>query len=375
MPYPRPTLTDQRNLAAADVLAQLGPDDVLLDWDPLLILPWSQAGLSELHFGYLDWIARQAVPFTATGEFLEAWAALVGVLRKDASFAGNPAAQFSGTPTTPVPVGTALQRQADGAQFVTTAAVTIGGGGTITAPIVALVAGAAGNGAAGSALVLANPIAGISSNVTVASAITGGADQELDDALRTRMLYAYAHPSQGGDQSDYVTWATAVAGVTRAWCVPNGQGPGTVVVYVMLDDAEAAFGGFPQGSNGVAAAEPRDAAATGDQLSVANAVFARQPVTALVYVCAPTAAPVNFTVNDISPSNAAMQAAISAALADAFRTGAAPDGTVVYPSLFTGALDAVPGLLHYTLAAPAGPIRPAVGVMPTLGTVAYGVSP
>jgi hypothetical protein len=37
------------------------------------------------------------------------------------------------------------------------------------------------------------------------------------------------------------------------------QGPGTVVVYFMMDVAEAAFGGFPQGTNGVAAAETRDA--------------------------------------------------------------------------------------------------------------------
>ena len=60
---------------------------------------------------------------------------------------------------------------------------------------------------------------------------------------------------------------------TRAWCLPNGMGTGTVALYTMLDNANAQWGGFPQGSNGVATLELRDAAAQGDQLTVANAIY------------------------------------------------------------------------------------------------------
>ena len=52
---------------------------------------------------------------------------------------------------------------------------------------------------------------------------------------------------------------------------------------------------------------------------MANAVFAEQPVTALVYSEAPVASPVAFTVTNLGVNNTApMQAAIAAALADMF---------------------------------------------------------
>jgi uncharacterized phage protein gp47/JayE len=145
----------------------------------------------------------------------------------------------------------------------------------------------------GSTLTLQTAIENVTSSGPVAASLTPGADIELDDSLRTRMLFAYQNPPQGGDQGDYVEWATAVTGVTRAWCLPNGFGAGTVVLYVMLDSAEAAFNGFPQGSNGVSQYDqgpgnlPRGTVATGDQLDVANAIITKQPVTALLYVCAP----------------------------------------------------------------------------------------
>ena len=81
---------------------------------------------------------------------------------------------------------------------------------------------------------------------------------------------------------DYATWAISVPGVTRAWCLRNGYGAGTVVI--MLDAAQAGHDGFPVGQDGVATDEPRGVPAVGDQLTVANALYPLQPVTALVYV-------------------------------------------------------------------------------------------
>jgi len=196
------------------------------------------------------------------------------------------------------------------------------------------------------------------------------------------MLAAYAAPPQGGDRQDYVEWALAVPGVARAWVAPLLAGGGTVSVFFMMDVAEAAHNGFPQGSNGVASNEPRDVAATGDQLTVANALFPKRPVTALVYACAPTASPVAFTVADLGANNTAvMQAAITAALADMFvrlgnvggsvvpSTGAA--WSAIEQDAWYAALEAIPGLTGFKVTAPSASITPAVGALFTVGTVTF----
>lgn len=170
--------------------------------------------------------------------------------------------------------------------------------------------------------------------------------------------------------------------MTRAWVAPLLAGGGTVSVFFMMDVAEAAHNGFPQGSNGVAANEPRDVAATGDQLTVANALFPKRPVTALVYACAPTASPVAFTVADLGGNNtAAMQTAITAALGDMFvrlghvggsvvpSTGAA--WPAIEPDAWDAALEAIPGLTGFKVTAPSTSITPGVGALFTVGTVTF----
>jgi uncharacterized phage protein gp47/JayE len=69
--------------------------------------------------------------------------------------------------------------------------------------------------------------------------LTGGTDQETDDELRLRVLTRIRQPPMGGDADDYVAWALAVPGVTRAWCSPLEMGIGTVTVRVMCDDLRA----------------------------------------------------------------------------------------------------------------------------------------
>jgi uncharacterized phage protein gp47/JayE len=286
MPFTRPSLSDLRSQVAQDIASAAPGSDPLLRFSNLKITGDAQAALANLHYGYLDWIAKNAVPFTASGEFLEGWAGLIGVIRKPATSASG-SVTFIGTPGAVIPAGVKVVR-GDGVTFTTGAGQTVGGGGTA---IVAATAdadltgqtGAFGNTAVSTVMTLGQAIAGVQSNGSVSAVFAGGADLETDDALRSRMLFVYQNPPQGGDKNDYVQWALAVPGVTRAWCFPNLAGPGTVSVYTMWDVSEAAHGGFPQGSNGVATAETRAAAATGDQLAVANALFALQPVTALVY--------------------------------------------------------------------------------------------
>lgn len=74
MPYARPTLTQLRQQALQDVLDGGIPGvSAVLRFSVLYVLSMTLAGLAWLHYGYLDWIAKQAVPWTATDEWLAAW--------------------------------------------------------------------------------------------------------------------------------------------------------------------------------------------------------------------------------------------------------------------------------------------------------------
>lgn len=384
MPFLRPTLSDLRGQIASDIASNLPGADGLLRFSNLGITGDALAGLSHLHFGYLDWIALNAVPFTCTGEFLEGWAALKKITREPAT-AATGTATFTGTTGSVIPAGTGVVR-GDGYVYTTQASATLASG-TATVAITAVLppldpvnnpggGGAAGNAAAGTVLSLQTAIVGVQSSGVAATALTGGSDIEVDSALRSRMLQAYQQPPQGGAQNDYVEWATAVPGVTRAWCEPNSLGLGTVVVYVMLDVSESAYNGFPQGTNGVSALDqgpggvPRAAVATGDQLNVANAIYPLQPVTALVYVCAPIAYPANFTISGLSTTSAATRAAIAAAIAGVFQLYASPGGTVDL-SYIESAIAAIVGTRGFVITIPSANIVLAAGNLPVLGTVTY----
>lgn len=372
MPFQRPTLSELRALVAQDLAAALPGSDPLLRFSNLAITGEAQAGLAHLHYGYLDWIAKQSNPFTATDEYLEAWAALKDVFRIPANPASG-SVTFPGTNGAVLASGVALSR-ADGKKFVTTSSGTVTSG-SVTVTAVAVddpegLTGAWGNMAIGARLTLSSSVDGVQSTGAVSIAFSGGADIELDDSLRARMLYAYQNPQHGGSASDYVKWAKDCPGVTRAWCPVSTMGPGTVQVFVMLDDAQAAHDGFPQGVNGVATLEGRDAPATGDQLAIANAIFPLQPVTALVYVVAPQASPVPFVIAGLSSASSTVKANVSAAIKAAL-VQYGDLGGKVYLSQVESAIASVSGSTGFIVTSPALDISVAAGHLPTLGTVTF----
>ena len=370
MPFARPTLTALRTQAMQDVAASDLPNaNGFMRRSVLRVLAWIQAAMAHMHYAYLDWIAKEAIPFTCDSEFLDGWAQLRGVTRKG-SAAATGTWQGSGTNGSTMPSGTILMR-ADLFQYQTTASATVTGG-VISAPIVASTSGSNGNADLGTPLTLANVVSGVNAAGAASTAIAGGTDVETDTSLRTRMLQAYAAPPQGGDQTDYVEWALAVPGVTRAWCNPMGLGIGTVTVYTMWDVIEAAYGGFPQGTNGVAMSETRGIAATGDQLTVANHIYPLRPVTALVYSYAPTASPLNFTIAGLNPNNSTTQAAAEAALAGRLLEKGSPLANIsIDQSDVDAAISAVPGIDSFRVTAPSFPQTPALGSIFTLGTVTF----
>jgi uncharacterized phage protein gp47/JayE len=351
MPFARPTLSELRAQAAADINAGLPGVDARLRYSNVGIMGDVQAALANGQYGYLDWIARQSVPFTATDEALEGWAALRGVTRKGARRAAG-TVTFAAEAGATIATGADLVRR-DGVAYHTTADA-IAADGAIIVPVRAVDAGALGNAVVGTAMTLSSGAAGVNADGTVAAALTGGADIEADQDLRSRMLAAYAAPPASGSIADYPRWARDVPGVSRAWMQRGTHGPGTIGIYFLMDS------GFPQGTDGVSAYEDRDTVATGDQLIVADAIFPLQSATAVVYAIAPIPNRVTLTIAGISDATAETKAAIDRALDYAFFLGGAPGGVTNLSSIEAAiaAIPAAAGFVITNIAASAGTVTP-----------------
>jgi len=61
--------------------------------------------------------------------------------------------------------------------------------------------------------------------------------EETDASLLARLLEFIRRPPAGGNQYDYVKWAMEITNVTAAYCIPLGQGPGSVDVVIVADSS------------------------------------------------------------------------------------------------------------------------------------------
>lgn len=369
MPYSRPSLTALQGLVAGDIAGEVGGADALLRFSNLGVTARAQAGLANLHYGYLDWISKQAVPFTCTDEFLEGWAAIKKVFRSPATSATG-TVTFNGAEGSVIPEGAGIVRS-DGVAFTTTADGIVGNDGQVTVPAVADadpagLAGAFGNTAPGVTMTLSQAISGVQSGGVVATAMAGGADIEINDSLRSRMLTAYQQPPQGGGANDYENWALDAPGVTRAWCAPNGFGVGTVVVYFMMDQLRAGGGGFPSGTDGVAATEPRGVTATGDQLTVANHLQTAQAAIGLVYAVAPKPHTVDLAIAGLP---VALQSDVMSAIAGLLSAQGEPGVTIPFGAVWSAIAGVAAG--WYFTATPAVDIVCPTGYLPVPGNVTF----
>jgi len=382
MPFNRPTLTELRSRNKSYLLTQLKTVGALLRFSNMGILADVDAGMAHLHYGYLDWIAKQSNPYTATDEYLAAWAALKDVYRKAANAAACRHATFTGSASSIIPAGTVLNR-ADGYQYTTDAEITIGTGktgiGAITAvlPDTSLDAsggGENGNADAGTALTLDIALDGVDTAVTVHEAITGGADIEDEEVFRSRMLLAYQEPAQGGSDADYKEWALQVPGVTRAWVAPRLLGAGTVGVYFMMDPDGSTTNeaGFPTGTDGYATKETQYSGqvATGDQLAVADYIFDHRPVTATIYVASPIRTAVPFEISGIATASSTVKAALEKAIRGIFFDKGKPGATIYLTDVIAAIAD-VDDTAGFLVTSPTQNIVLETGQLPVLGKVTY----
>jgi len=381
MPYKRPTLSELRARNQSAITTGLENIGALLRFSNMRVLGDVSAGMSHLHYGYLDWMAQQTNPSTATDEYLAMWGALVNVYQKNAAAASGEAVSITGTAGYSAPAGALLNR-GDGYQYTLDHDVTIGSTGTALTTVTAVLpdasadptgGGANGNAAAGTVLAFDVSLPGIDSRVTLTQAITGGTDIEAAEDFRARVLEAFQEKPQGGSDADYKQWSLAVPGITRAWVARRLMGAGTVGIYIMRDGSDGTNdSGFPVGTDGVSSKETQypGGIATGDQLTVADAIYDKQPATALVYVCSPVKTSVPFTIAGLSAASAALKASINAAIDTVFFNSGKPGGTVDLSDIHT-AIAGITGTAGFIINSPTTNIVMGAGCMPVRGEMSY----
>lgn len=348
MPYQRPTLTDLIDLSETDIEARLPGADARMRRSNLNVLARVLAGGEHGLYGFIDWASKQILPDTAEAEVLDRHANVWGVIRTAASFAsGN--VTFAGTDGVVIPAATKLKRS-DGSEYTTSSEVTIASGAA-TAVVTADTQGSAGNADAAGAISLISPIAGVTTQATVAAGgLTGGADAETDASLRARVLTRIQQPPHGGAGFDYVTWALEQPGVTRAWVYPQELGLGTVSVRFMMDDTYV--DGIPLAA---------------DVTALQTAIDLVRPVTADVTVVAPVAVPLNITTLSLTPSSSTVQAAVEAEIADLILRAAEP-GTTIKISHIREAVSIAAGETDHALTDPSADITHTTGQIAVVGT-------
>ncbi len=350
MPFARPTLTELIDRVIADIGSRVvGVDGAVLRRSLLGILGRSEAGAAHQLYGYIDWVARQAIPDTAEAEWLERWAAIWGIVRQPADFTSG-SVTFTGADGSTIPDGTIVQRQ-DGLQYATQGDATIAAG-TAAVPVLAVTAGAISNTAAGVKLVLLSPVSGVQSQATVAAGgLVGGDDVESDERLLARLLQRIQNPPQGGSAADYVLWSLEVPGVTRVWVSPLEMGAGTVTVRFVRDNDTPII---------------PDA---GEVAEVQAYIDEVRPVTAEVFVVAPVAVALNMAIK-IAPNTPAVQAAVLAELKDLLTRDAVPGGTILISRL-REAVSIAAGESNNQITSPTADVTHATGQMAVLGTVTF----
>lgn len=176
-------------------------------------------------------------PLTATGDDLTTLAGIFGITRRAAEGARGPIT-ITSSGSVAIPAGFQCTAP-DGQTYQVITATTLGTGESID--VLATTEGTASDQAAGvvmtwdsAAIGALNPVA-----VVGAGGLTGGADTDDDEQLRTRLLDHLANPAVGGNWSSVKQWAEeSTASVSSAAVYAAARGPAAydVAVYAATGD-------------------------------------------------------------------------------------------------------------------------------------------
>ena len=179
-------------------------------------------------------------PAWSEGEYLDAHAAERGLSRRPAA-AATGTLTITGTPGEDIPEDSRFSTASSGdrpaVEYATTEDATIEAGGTVSVPVRCTQTGPIGNTAADTVILVSGRMPAVT-GVTNPAAITGGAEEESDDALRERIM-AYdrdMNVSFVGSYADYKRWAGAVSGVGSVTVIDAQDGQGTVTLILTDTD-------------------------------------------------------------------------------------------------------------------------------------------
>ncbi|MBQ1453068.1 MAG: baseplate J/gp47 family protein [Ruminococcus sp.] len=191
----------------------------------------------------VEWLKRQLFPSTATGEFLDRFAAQRGLAR-------NPAAKAHGrlkfsvneqkTTAVTIPRGTVVSTDSEiPVRIYTTEDSEIPPYTySVTVPAEAEQAGYRGNVNARTAVVPVSVPSEVDA-ITNESPFTGGFDEESDTTLRARIQNSYVNSPNGMNASFYIELVKQVDGITKAGVVSRARGAGTINIYIADTDGNA----------------------------------------------------------------------------------------------------------------------------------------
>jgi uncharacterized phage protein gp47/JayE len=364
MPFARPTLGELIARIRGDLRGRLEIGGPLLRRAMVDVLGAVWAGAVHTVYGFIDWLARQMFADTAERAQLLRKAAPYGITPLPATFAtGNVTA--TGVNGSPILAETILKLDAATTYRVVTGQTIASG--TATLPVAAVLAGAAGNLAAGAGLTFETPVPGVVAAAVVATGgLTGGDDGDDGDVgterIRARYELRLQEPPAGGRDPDYKSWVLGAvgAGATREWVYPNENGLGTVVVRFVQDDPITGVVTLP-GPTAVAAAQA--------SIDVNRPITVREALAA-----APTSLAVAFTIH-LVPDTTDTRAAVAAELVDLMTRVAEPGdvagrGKILLSAVRT-AIGGADGIADYTLTVPAADVVPGVGQLPTVGVITW----
>lgn len=347
MPYIRPTLSQLAIDNQNDFYTRFGGTSRPVRFSITKILANVFAGGLNLLYGLIAFIMVQIIPDTATGIYLERWALVFGIEKKKANKAEG-TINFTGNDGAKIPAFSQVQTS-DNFIFQTLSDAIIQGG-KASVKIQALIASSLGNITAGTTLNLVSPISNVQSTCILdALGSFNGADVESDTSLRNRLLDRIRNAPCAGNQNDYETWCKQVSGVTRAKCYPQYLGDGNVGLTFVRDNDVNII--------------PNDT-----QLQeVFQYISAIMPTTARLYVFAPTANIVDFTIKSTDISDD-LKKQISDQLKFLFFNIANPSQTV-YISDILESLASMKTISRFALISPAQDIvlsDKSVGVVGTI---------
>ena len=298
-----------------------------------------------------DWVARQAFPQTAEGEYLDRHALMRGLERKEEAPARGVVRFIAGEVSEKartIPRGTVCMT-AGLVRFETEEEGVIPAGELwAEVPVRALLSGTGGNVAAGAIVEMAVAPAGVVS-CTNPRPCTGGCAREGDEALRARVLDTYLRLPNGANAAYYQQEALSFDGVAAAAVIPRPRGIGTVDVVV------AAPGGMP-----------------GEELleELRDHFAARREIAVEVGVRAPAEVTVNVTAK-VAPADGVTAEEAAAKAEQALRGWF--DGRGLGRRVLRAKLGDLiyncGGVENYVLVSPAADIEVAEDQLPVLGTL------